>query len=81
MYETETSHSFEYWKGIAREVNNAMYTDRYTPYNCAYIFDDLKKGGNVYNIALGYNTSVHMVRLVATLCGLRLSRYQLSRVG
>ena len=46
MYETETSQSFEYWKGIAREVNNAIHTDRYTPYDCAYIFDDLKKGGN-----------------------------------
>lgn len=65
--------TFQYWCGIAERVRNECCAYKITAYDCAYIFEDLRNGANVYDIAGTFRVGANAVRYIAYLCGFTLS--------
>lgn len=76
---TDSDLTFRYWCGIAERVRNECCAYNVTAYDCAYIFEDLKNGANVFDIAATFRIGANAVRYIAILCGFTLSDCQVRR--
>ena len=72
-----SGHSAEFWLGIAKTANRFYHKKHVSVTDCVNVYDSLRTGAAVADVAALHGLDYDSVHFIAVLCGLELNYRQL----